>query len=80
MKLKFELFREIKIFATCSKCGRILKNPKSIAMGIGPVCLAKTEKKRRRQSVLKSATIPRLFYLEEEENVDESGDRKLPKS
>ncbi len=65
---------------TCSVCGRLLKDPKSIAMGIGPVCLSKAGVKKIRRTVIHSTVIPRLFDLEEITYVEENRDRKLPKS
>ena len=32
----------------CKKCGRVLRNPASIARGLGPVCAGETGKGRRR--------------------------------
>ena len=33
----------------CSKCGRELKDPESIKMGIGPVCRAKPHEEGRQE-------------------------------
>lgn len=84
MKIKplFKIGKEIIIISSCHICGRELRNPKSIALGVGPVCLARITPMRRTRhpSVLKSDIIPKLFDLEEEENVDQSRNRELPKS
>ncbi len=51
--------------SSCRKCGRALKNPQSVRLGIGPVCLAKEIGQRRpKRIILHSAIIPRLFDVE----------------
>jgi hypothetical protein len=44
---------------TCRVCHRELKNPKSIRMGIGPVCLAKEKKE---EMELKTTMVPPKFH------------------
>lgn len=36
---------QFKNLSVCSACHRVLKNPKSIAIGIGPVCLRRVQAK-----------------------------------
>lgn len=33
-----ELLQELR---SCRRCGRVLKNPRSLSLGIGPTCLKK---------------------------------------
>ena len=76
-------FEKPKIATThvcCRICGRMLKDPKSVSIGIGPVCLARETRRIRTSVVINSKIIPRLFDLEEITDVEENRDRKLPKS
>jgi hypothetical protein len=53
----------------CRRCGKVLKNPISIRLGIGPVCLEKETGKPKgsRITALHSSTIPRLFDIKKKE-------------
>lgn len=94
----------------CRRCGRILKNPKSIALGIGPTCLKKETttgevktfftmeeiaamfnippeviKKIEKQAALQIKVFKRInripypMILKDDNNVNQSRNKKLPK-
>jgi len=76
-------FEKPKIATThvcCRICGRTLKDPKSVSIGIGPVCLARETRRIRTSVVINSKIIPRLFDLEDEQNVEKDRDKELSKS
>lgn len=51
----------------CRMCGRALKNPESVRLGIGPVCLMREIGQRTsKKSALHSLIIPRLISGVEE--------------
>jgi len=54
----------------CRRCGKSLKNPQSIRLGIGPVCLMREigERSLGKRRVLRSAVIPPFLILEGEES------------
>ncbi len=56
-------------FPICIKCGKILKNPVSIRLGIGPICLSRQIGLHhpKRFSPMSSDIIPRLFDIEKKE-------------
>ncbi len=61
---------------SCRKCGRPLRNPTSVRLGIGPVCLRKEIGERLpKRVILLSTVIPRLFDLEIEEGKETNADK-----
>lgn len=62
----------------CRKCGRNLKNPVSVRLGIGPTCLRK-ELGPKLYPARKGIIYPKLLK-EDEENIRQDRDPKLPVS
>lgn len=56
----------------CQRCGRDLKNPNSVKIGLGPVCLRKLKKEQGA-----GKKYPRL--LEDDLYVGRGGNLQLPK-
>ncbi len=67
--------------ARCKVCGKELKDPVSVRLGIGPVCLAK-QRGSKPKLVVSVYNLPPLFDLakKDEENADQGGNPELPES